>query len=199
MESFSTKIVGWLRRRLAALRREPRYRLLINAELEDELPAGELLLVDLGPEAGPNNVAVVPELEEEEESENMAAMRELSLALEGAADAASQARGALCEALAEVERLQQELELSRRSRAAAEEERDIWMERWGEAAAQLIYAVEQLDQAELPAAAAAAAEEDVQGEEEEEEEGEDLDDTMPVDEVFGAAEEEASFYMEFEE
>jgi chromosome segregation ATPase len=196
MESLSSKIIGWMRRRLAALRRQPRYQLLINYELEEELPQGELLLVDLGPEAGPNNVAVVPELEEEEESENMAAMRELSLALEGAADAASQARGALCEALAEVERLQRELDQSRRSQAAAEEERDIWMERWGEAAEQIIYAVEQLEQAELPVvSAAAAAEEAVQGEEEEE----DLDDTMTVEEVFGAAEEEVSFYMEFEE
>jgi hypothetical protein len=185
-----------MRRRLAAMRRQPQYQLLINYELEEELPEGELLLVDLGPGAGPNNVAVVPELEEEEESENMAAMRELSLALEGAADAASQARGALSEALAEVERLQRELDQSRRSQAAAEEERDIWMERWGEAAEQIIRAVEQLEQAELPVAAGVAAEEVVQGEEEEEG---DLDDTLPVDEVFGAAEEEVSFYMEFEE
>jgi hypothetical protein len=183
-----------MRRRLAAMRRQPQYQLLINYELEEELPEGELLLVDLGPGAGPNNVAMVPELEEE--SENMAAMRELSLALEGAADAASQARSAHSLALVEVERLQRELDQSRREMVAMEEERNIWRERWWEAAEQIVFAVEQLEAAGLPVAAEAAAEEAVQGEEEE---GEGLNDTLTVEEVFGAVEEEVSFYMEFEE
>jgi hypothetical protein len=189
------RLIGWMRRRLAAMRREPRYQRLIDYELEEELPEGELLLVDLGPGAGPNNVAVVPELEEEVESENMAAMRELSLALEGAADAASQARSAHSMALVEVERLQRELDQSRKEVVAMEEERNIWRERWWEAAEQIVFAVEQLEAAGLPAAATAAADEDVQGEEEEEE----LDNTLTVEEVFGAAEEETSFYMDFEE
>jgi hypothetical protein len=101
-------------------------------------------------------------------------------------------------ALVEVERLQRELDQSRKEVVAMEEERNIWRERWWEAAEQIVFAVEQLEAAGLPAAATAAADEDVQGEEEGEEE-EELDNTLTVEEVFGAAEEETSFYMDFEE
>jgi hypothetical protein len=181
-----------MRRRVGAMRRRIPYELLVDYQLVEELvEEGNLLLVDLGLEAGPNNIAVVEELQEE--TENMAAMRELSLALDGAADAALQARGALSEALAEVERLQRELVESRRSQAVAEEERDIWQERFEEVAEQMAGSIGQLEQAEQPAVLGEAGDQD-EGEEE-------LDDTLPVEEVFGAAEEEEeeSFYLDSEE
>jgi chromosome segregation ATPase len=181
------KIIGWLRSRVGAMRRRRiPYELLVDYQLvEDLVEEGNLLLVDLGLEAGPNNIAVVEELQEE--TENMAAMRELSHALDGAADAALQARGALSEALAEVERLQRELAESRRSQAAAEEERGIWQERFEEVAEQMAIAIDQLEQAELPA----VPEELVDQDEEEEEQ---LDDTLPVEEVLGEEEEESVFW-----